>query len=148
MAKVPTITNSALCAGTAEELGVVKTSRIEHPRMNISEREMFANISHTRRENKRCPNSAAADDPLCISQTFPTYIANTGLGFEGFDVRCQSKQTSTSRKIIHCTFLLRKVKLAPRGEFETLQEIFSSDLVDECWPHHLLIKSLKLLASK
>lgn len=101
-AKVPTAVGSALCAGTAEEpdgesqqddAGVGKGNRSEHPRRTISGRGVFTDISHTRGDTKRCSNSAAAENPLYISQTFPTSITKMSLGFEGFNVRCQSKQT-------------------------------------------------------
>lgn len=75
------------CTGTQEG------NRRKHLRKTISGQGMFTDTSQIQGETKTCPDSAAADNPLCISQNFLTNIVNMSLGIEGFNVMCQSKQT-------------------------------------------------------
>lgn len=106
---------------------------------------MFTNISHAWLETKRCPNSNATNIPLHTSQNFPTSIVNMSLGFEGFNVKCQSKQT---QHILEVHLFAWKDEANTYGRVPNIARNFVHGLIAQCWPDHLLFKSLRLSVSQ
>lgn len=128
------------CTGTQEG------NRRKHLRKTISGQGMFTDTSQIQGETKTCPNSAAADNPLCISQNFLTNIVNMSLGIEGFNVMCQSKQTQQMPENSMLYHFDYECETSTRGRLQNAARIFGCGLIAQCWSDHLLIKSLRLLA--